>query len=79
MKAGAGRALRAMAHVASSHPWLARIAMRAFGAFPTLKLRVRRLLLQPENATAAAVLNDAQVRVLLDLRESAGSRGTRQP
>jgi hypothetical protein len=75
MKAGAGRALRALAHVASSHPWLARVAMRAFGAFPTLKLRVRRLLLQPEAASAGA-LNDAQVRVLLDLRESAASRGS---
>jgi predicted ester cyclase len=50
------------------------MAMRAFGAFPTLKLRVRRLILQPDESAATGALNDAQLRVLLDLRDATHQR-----
>jgi hypothetical protein len=50
-----------------------------FAAFPALKPRLRRFVLQPDEATARGALNDAQIRVLLDLREATRRHGTGEP
>jgi predicted ester cyclase len=75
----AGGVLRRGARRVSRHPQLAGMAARVFAAFPALKPRLRRFVLQPDEATARGALNDAQIRVLLDLREATRRHGTGEP
>jgi hypothetical protein len=63
-------ALRRLVPFVSRHPRLVGLAARAFAAFPSLKLRLRALASQPLPSVADH-LDDAQLRVLLDLRGAA--------
>jgi hypothetical protein len=59
-------------------PWLARLARPVFLRFPSLKTRLRRAAAAPLAAAPDAVaLSDAQLRVLLDLREATEDSRTR--
>jgi hypothetical protein len=58
--------------------WLAQLAQPFFVRFPSLKSRLRRAAsAPPASATATTELNDAQLRVLLDLRDASQDSRTR--
>jgi hypothetical protein len=58
--------------------WLAKLARPFFVCFPSLKSRLRRAAsAPPASATATTELNDAQLRVLLDLRDASQDSRTR--
>ncbi len=63
-------AVRRLVPFVSRHRLLVNLAARAFAAFPSLKLRLRALSTSPLPAVAQH-LDDAQLRVLMDLREPA--------
>jgi hypothetical protein len=68
--AGLARAaVRRLVPFVSRHPVLVTLAARAFVAFPSLKLRLRSLASKPLPAVMGN-LDDAQMRVLIDLREA---------
>lgn len=62
--------VRRLVPFVSRHRLLVNLAARAFSAFPSLKLRLRALASAPLPAVAEH-LDDAQLRVLIDLREPA--------
>lgn len=67
--------VRWLVPIVSTRPWMVKLAARAFGRFPTLKLRLRRMVSQPVVAPAQTRnLDDAQMRVLIDLREAMQDR-----
>jgi hypothetical protein len=61
--------VRRLVPFVSRRPTLVALAARAFIAFPSLKLRLRALASRPLPA-ATSQLDDAQLRVLIDLREA---------
>jgi hypothetical protein len=66
-------AVRRLVPFVSRHPFLLALAARALAAFPSLKLRLRSLASEPLPAVAQQ-LDDAQLRVLIDLRDAARPR-----
>jgi hypothetical protein len=61
--------VRRLVPFVSRHPVLVTLAARAFVAFPSLKLRLRSLASRPLPAVMGQ-LDDAQIRVVIDLREA---------
>jgi hypothetical protein len=79
LKTAARAAVRRLVPVVSTRPWLVALASRAFALFPSVKLRLQRIMAQPlPSGARAQQLTDAQLRVLIDLRdaqETARGRG----
>ena len=57
--------------------WLRKLAQPLWTRFPSLKSRLRRAASGPAPSTAFTQLDDAQVRVLLDLRDATQDSRTR--
>ena len=75
LKALVRAVVRWLVPIVSTRPWLVKLAARAFARFPTLKLRLRRMVSQPVVApTQTRHLDDAKMRVLIDLREAMQDR-----
>ena len=75
LKSLARAAVRRLVPIVSTRPWLVTLAARTFSLFPSVKLRLQRIMAQPLPAGArAAELDDAQFRVLMDLQDAIASR-----
>lgn len=70
LRASAHGALWGVARTVLRQPWLANTVVRTLQRFPSLKLRLRRLMFQGPAVTQRAALNDAQLRVFIDLRDA---------
>ena len=74
LRVAAHGGVRRLAHAVSAHPALVAPAVRLLEMFPTLKLRLRRMVLhRAPAANHLGELDDAQLRVLADLREAVRS------
>lgn len=63
--------VRRLVPIVSTRPWLVALASRVFAYFPSVKLRLQRVMAQPLPAgTRVEELSDAQLRVLIDLRDA---------
>lgn len=75
IRRAARAAVRALVPVVSTRPWLVALASRVFSLFPSVKLRLQRVMAQPlPSGTRAQELTDAQLRVLIDLRDAQDAR-----
>lgn len=69
------RFLRRLAPFAYRRPRLMKLAGAALALFPSFKVRLRNAVMPALPATVPpANLNDAQLRVLLDLRDAVGGQ-----
>ena len=78
LKSAARGAVRRLVPIVSTRPWLVAAASRVFALFPSVKLRLQRIMAQPlPSGTRVDELTDAQLRVLIDLRDAQEARGRR--
>ena len=71
MRRAARAAVRRLVPFVSTRPWLVAWASRLFARFPSVKLRLQRVMARPlPSGVRTQDLTDAQLRVLVDLRDA---------
>jgi hypothetical protein len=71
IRRAARAAVRRLVPIVSARPWLVALASRVFALFPSVKLRLQRMMAQPlAGGARTEELTDAQLRVLIDLQDA---------